>query len=286
MRRRRKQLAAANLKLGGISLPSYCKKINFLAFILLCMPAVYSISLMSICSIRKAAKYEAFGNEVKDPVLQILLINFKWFMYIIVYPTSVNFIVLLLCTFCLRCSSLISNMVNEISGITPEKFGPSMQIHILRVKARVDESLCNLQDVFSLPILFIIVAHLLSCSTSIGWFLYYGFKHYHCAMRVQAAFFGINSSVSLIIMFWVAGGVPGKLQRLKETFFNKSHLRLILSPLMNEPQFKREILDKPDFVFTGYDIISLRRRTLFVLFGSMITYTVLVVSTRDFFKEY
>ncbi|GBL65294.1 hypothetical protein AVEN_218596-1 [Araneus ventricosus] len=156
-----------------------------------------------------------------------------------------------------------------------------MQFDILKSKAMVDDVLKNIQNAFSLPSLFIIIANLLSCGIVIAWFLSYDFENFEYYMIIRSVFTGVNSFGCLIYVIWIAGGLPIQLQNLKEAFFEKAHSRLLLTRNLEESKLKTELLEQPDFLFTGCDILSYKRSTVLALLGTLLTYTVLIVSTKQ-----
>ncbi|GIY58119.1 uncharacterized protein CDAR_431811 [Caerostris darwini] len=171
-------------------------------------------------------------------------------------------VALLYCVLCQRCYSFINSLTQEVQNMSPMGFGPSKQIYILRRKAIMDGVLNNIQNIFSVPIFFMLIANLLSCGTVVVWILQFNFEEYRLYMVIGSVLFAINSFSSMTAVLLMAGQVPIQLQKLKESFYEKAHLRLISVCDLNEPQYKKELLEKPDFVLTGCDIISLRRSTV------------------------
>ncbi|GIY58120.1 uncharacterized protein CDAR_431821 [Caerostris darwini] len=267
---KRKLTTTTLRQLRSIPSPTHQKKINLIVFLLCCMPFTFSISLT-----------HATDKEYKDDfVIKSILMGMKMFCYSLEHPTFTNMVALLYCVLCQRCYSFIGSLTQEVQNMSPMGFGPSKQISILRRKAMVDCVLNNIQNIFSVPIFFMLIANLLSCGIVIIWTLQYNFEEYRLYMAVRSVFFAINSFGSMAAVLWVAGQVPIQLQKLKESFYEKAHLRLISVCDLDEPQFKRELLEKPDFVLTGCDIISLRRSTVLGVFGTLLTYTVLLVSIK------
>ncbi|GFS46020.1 uncharacterized protein NPIL_73061 [Nephila pilipes] len=281
MRRKRKRLTLTLRKLSAISSLFQGKKIAFFLLIICIMPAVYAISMALTASHKWAAKFDAYGYEIKHPLAQVLLIVTKSILYAIVYPTLTNLITLIYCAVCRSSSELVKNLTEDILRISPRAFGPSKQIDILDRKARIDDVLENIQDVFSLPAFFVVAANFTSCMTIIGWFLHIDLANYHAHMFAQTVFLAINSFGCLTFLLWIASCVPIQMQKLKEAFYKKAHLRLITYRDLGEPQLKTELFQKPDFTFTGWDLIPFKRSTLVAVFGTLLSYTVLLVANSS-----
>ncbi|GFU09683.1 uncharacterized protein NPIL_325911 [Nephila pilipes] len=228
-----------------------------------------------------AAKYDSFGYTVENPVAQILLVSIKTFTGAIVYPVFTNIVTLIFCSLCQHCCTLIDNLTQDVLKIPPEAFGPHQQIDVFRHKARIDDVLENLQAIFSLPSFLIIVANFLSCGSIVGWFLHFSLGSYEPFMIVESVFNGFNAFGCLVTVLWTAGSLPIRMQKLKEAFHNKSHLRLFTMQNFEESQLRRELFEKPDFVFTGCDMISYRRSSVLAAIGTLLTYTVLVITSKS-----
>ncbi|GFR05978.1 uncharacterized protein TNCT_668871 [Trichonephila clavata] len=79
-------------------------------------------------------------------------------------------------------------------------------------------------------------------------------------------------------MLWMAGETTIKERRFREIFYQKAQSKMLSAGNAEEPRIERWLLDKPEFVFTGWDIVSYRRSTVFAVLGTLITYSVLVVN--------
>ncbi|GIY29866.1 uncharacterized protein CEXT_710481 [Caerostris extrusa] len=188
-------------------------------------------------------------------------------------------VALLYCVLCQCCTSALANITQEILQLKPKQFSPHKQLDILRRKAKIDDILGKLQNIFSLPIFFLIAGNFLTCGSVIGKHLNYGTQQYRSYHIKESSFYGISSFCCLTATLWVAGGVSNQFQKLKEAFHKKEKLRLLNVTSLDEPTLKKGYFEETDFVFTGCDIIFYKRSTILTLFGALLTYTVLAVST-------
>ncbi|GFR13684.1 uncharacterized protein TNCT_716391 [Trichonephila clavata] len=130
-------------------------------------------------------------------------------------------------------------LTEKVFLYSPEGFGHSEQIHILRQKEKMDDILENLQDIFSMPSFFLIISHLLICCTVLGITMTGNVMRW---AEVKAVFYGIPNLVSLIVILWIAGGLPVDQNKLKSAFCKRAHSRFrIIFP--SDEQCKREVLD-------------------------------------------
>ncbi|GFY73655.1 uncharacterized protein TNIN_331911 [Trichonephila inaurata madagascariensis] len=248
----------------------------------LLIPILFLIHVgLSATSAFTAEKYIstifAYGKELKTHWARLMLIFFKDFLLLLICPFLPCFIALVYCTICLRCSSFIRNMAHKIALFCPEQFGPSEQIRILRHMAKIDEVLKIAQDIFSVPSFCLMLANTISCYTILGCYLLTPMPVYQL---MEYSVIGISSFLCLIATLWSAGALPVELNNLKETFYEKTYLRRIFFEFYKEQNFMREILEKPDFVFSGCDILFYKRSSILAAVGTLITYTVLVINVN------
>ncbi|GFU71859.1 uncharacterized protein TNCV_1628001 [Trichonephila clavipes] len=180
---------------------------------------------------------------------------------------------------CLRSCALIKQLTEEILRCPVETFKTSKQFEILRRKAKIDEILNCIEDVFSIPSFLILVANLFLCSCMLLLYLHHDkWEAPPLIIHFERALYVFSSSACLFIMLWMAGGTSIKERRFREIFYQKAQSRMLSTGNAKEPRIERWLLDKPEFVFTGWDIVSYRRNTVFAVLGTLITYSVLVVN--------
>lgn len=157
------------------------KKFNFFAFILLCMPLIFSLAHVLF---NDRLDFSNYGNVFKD----FMCILF----YTVVHPTFTILFVLLCCSLSHHCLSVIENLTQNILKNSPYWSDPTTQFDILKTKAVVDDALKNIQKAFSLLYLFIIISNLLSCGIVIAWFLSSSFENFIFFMLIQPVIIAVN----------------------------------------------------------------------------------------------
>ncbi|GFS56943.1 uncharacterized protein NPIL_395681 [Nephila pilipes] len=277
MRRKNKRLAIALLKLQDIDPSPNSMTSNAVALLILSLPIIFSVLCAFKSDRRVISRFYAYRNEVESVTIQIIIISIKKAIQFFFYPIFPCLVSFLYVTICLRCSVFIRDLTNRVIQHSPETFGPSPQIDVLRNKARIDDVLDNIQAVFSFPSFFVVVSSFLTCCSALGFILMATKDNYSTDAVLVVVFYAITNSTCLMGILWFAGGVPFELKKLKKSFYKKAQLRLIFVRPSKEPQCKREIMEKPDFVFMGCDILSYKRSSIFVVIGTLLTYTVLVV---------
>ncbi|GFU34515.1 uncharacterized protein NPIL_643181 [Nephila pilipes] len=186
---------------------------------------------------------------------------------------------LLYCILCLRCTTLIRKLAQEINPCSPEAFGPGEQFSILRRKSEIDCILDIIQDIFSLPSFFVVFSSFLSLYRVLAFNLTSRVIHHSSLTATVSLFYGVTVFFCFTSILWVAGGVPVELNKLKEKFYKKVLLRFIVLAITKEPKYKQEILEAPEFVQTGSGILSYRKSCILTLVGTLLMYTVLIINT-------
>ncbi|GFU33343.1 uncharacterized protein NPIL_173901 [Nephila pilipes] len=237
------------------------------------LPIMYSITTTLACNKTSTSKFFAYGYELKSVTAQMIVISIKTFLLFLIHSTFPFLIAILFCNLCLSCSSSFNCLTQKVLQYPPKEFGLSEQVDILQGKAKIDDILDNMQDIFSLPSLLVIMSSFLSCCTVLGINLN-GINSNGLATSVL--FFGVPNLVSLIAVLWTAGGLPVEQHKLKGAFYKKVHIRFLMLRCSEEPQCKREILDKPEFVLNGCNIFSYTRSSILAAVGTLLTYTLLV----------
>ncbi|GFT43917.1 uncharacterized protein NPIL_386621 [Nephila pilipes] len=267
-RRQRAKLKTMLQKLQDMPPSKFEKTLGFLIFFVSSIPWVGP----TLFTIQNKPKI-VYGFELKGPLGQFLL-WIRSHVHLIMYPTFPCLIALLYCIACLRCSRSMKSLSQVINRFTPEAFRTSEQLSILRYKAKIDDVLDDIQEVFSVPSLFLILANFSSCCRIFGWNV---LEFESDKKIVKTTFYAVVSFTCLSGTLWMASGVSTELNNMKKIFHKKSHLRLLFVRTPKETQYKKELMGEPNFVLSGCDIIFYRRSTLLTIMGALLTYTILVI---------
>ncbi|GIY04273.1 uncharacterized protein CDAR_253881 [Caerostris darwini] len=96
----------------------------------------------------------------------------------------------------------------------------------------------------------------------------------------ELSIFFFNSVSYVTSILWIAGGLPVEVNKFKEAFHRKTHARLLYGDATEVMNLKNDLFHEPEFVMTGCDILPIRRSTIFGLAGTIVTYTVLMMTTK------
>ncbi|GFX66464.1 uncharacterized protein TNCV_1291451 [Trichonephila clavipes] len=249
------------------------RKTNIMVLVLFSFSFIYSVTAILGCNIKRKSVYCAYGHELKSPTLQATIIFIKAFLLFFAHTTLPSLVAVLFCSLYLRCSSCFNYLTQKVHHYSPKEFGPSNQIDILRQKAKVDIILAKLHDIFSLPSFLVIISNLLTCCLVLGTTM----VGLEARIKIiKALFYGIANSASLIVVLWETGGLPMEQNKLKNAFYKRAHSRFLMALSSKEPQCKREMLDKPNFVFIGCNILSYTRNSVLTLVGTLLTYALII----------
>ncbi|GFQ80211.1 uncharacterized protein TNCT_50301 [Trichonephila clavata] len=275
MRRTRRRMRVLLLKLQYLPPSTEERIFNVLAPFIFFLQVVSATTITIVCDKKISSTMFAYGNELKSQWAQIILIFLKEYSFLFTYQVYPCLIAIVYCTICVRCSNSVRNLTRKIYVCSPEQFGPSEQIQVLHYKTKIDEVLKITQEIFSAPSFCLIVSNSISCYSMLGSYLMDTMMMHQL---IQASFIGICSFLYLTGILWISGTLPVELNKLRDTFYEKAYLRCISFGFSSEPNFRREILDKREFVFTGCDVLHYRRSSVLAVVGTLITYTLLVVN--------
>ncbi|GFR19955.1 uncharacterized protein TNCT_165171 [Trichonephila clavata] len=250
------------------------RKTNVTVMVILILPFMYSVISVLVCNITNESLFFAYGYELKSLTKQASIICIKKFLTNLVHTKFPSLVFVLLCYLCLHFSSCFNCLTQRVFNYSPEKFGPSQQVDILRQKAKIDDIFENLQDVFSQPSVFVTITHLLTCCSLLGMSMVGG--SFSKTNAVKAVFYSVPNFVSLIALLWIAGGLTEEQNKLKSAFDKRAHSRFLIIFPSEEQQCKREILDRTAFVLNGGNTFSYTRNSILALFGTLLTYSLLI----------
>ncbi|GIY51988.1 uncharacterized protein CDAR_251841 [Caerostris darwini] len=156
-------------------------------------------------------------------------------------------------------------------------FNKSKRTEIIKQKSNIDDIFGSIQVIFSFPSLILILLKLLFCFSILSLYLD---ENYLISGNIRFAIqFAIQTTDSLVILvstLWIAGRIPIEERKFKDAFHKKMDLRMFIENDRERLELERWLFIKPDFVFNGWNILSYQRSSIFALFGTIITYTLLV----------
>ncbi|GFS45850.1 uncharacterized protein NPIL_226472 [Nephila pilipes] len=199
------------------------------------------------------------------------------------YPSITNIVAVFYTSLCWRCSVYIKSLTDQIEEYSPEEFGLLQQLNILKSKKKVYDALHNIQDTLSMPIFFVILANVFMCSAVTGGLLVKSVGDFNKLLQMDFLYYLINGILCVVGTLWIAGRVPIEMSRFKNSFYQKTHERLLHQYAVvdsEEKHLKMDFCSEQDFVLTGYNILPLRRSTILALIGTLFTYTALVMDTN------
>ncbi|GBN26855.1 hypothetical protein AVEN_162506-1 [Araneus ventricosus] len=222
--------------------------------------------------------YYVYGFQVNFYVL-ILVNSLAWILHSFIYPTYPNLVSLLYSSLCLHVCRKLSLITDDIESCSAEEFTISRQRDILGREAQIERLVLFIQKIFSAPSFLIATAQFSACTSIFGAFIVDSkiYTQDYVVLNQLVVVF-LSSSGGLLACLWAAGGLPIEEDRFKDTFRRKTKQRLQLVNGKNERYIQNQILEKPTFVLSGCEIIYFRRSSILSLAGTVLTYTILLIS--------
>ncbi|GFR25661.1 uncharacterized protein TNCT_515581 [Trichonephila clavata] len=259
---------------------SFEKFINYLVILSCSVPVIISIHLAINISTTEESVLYTYDYDVSNEWAIFTLISVKSIIIYMVNPTYINIVALFYISLCLRCKTRIQYLNREIEVCSPEDFTLRFQRNILRKRVKTYNFLLKIKDTFSLSIFFIMIAHIAMCSSIIGWLLVKQWDKASYYWKVETPYFAISSVLCVVSFLWVAGSIPVELSTFKETFYQKTHQRLLYFNMRDELFLKTDLFQEPEFEFSGCEMVSFRRGTILTIIGTSFTYTMLVIDNK------
>ncbi|GFY79384.1 uncharacterized protein TNIN_268371 [Trichonephila inaurata madagascariensis] len=246
----------------------------------LCIPAVLStLRVIAHHNDSVSSRFETYGYKISNVWIRIMALSLKSLFHSLVHPTFTSLVSLSFCILCQCCCSQINNLIGKVLQFSPEEFGPMKQMDILIQKAKMDGFLESVQAIFSIPSFLLTAMYFLMCVSVIRNTLEVeSFLSFIIVEVMLRTFIGFNC---LFCMLWIASGVPVQMKKLKNAFSEKVRARLFHNRDLKEIQPSGKLFGQSKFIFTGCDIISFKRSTIFTMSGSLIIYAFFEIIAKN-----
>ncbi|GFW03693.1 uncharacterized protein TNCV_2538041 [Trichonephila clavipes] len=143
--------------------------------------------------------------------------------------------------------------------------------------SKLENDLNLIQEVFSVPSFLICVSHFCSCIAILAVVVYV-MPDISYSMQIEWILYLINSSCGLLGILWSAGNLPIEAEKLKRAYRSKCHQKLLSRNKVRELRSEADLIDTSNFILSGCNIIYFYRSSLLALAGTILTYTVLLMS--------
>ncbi|GFY79303.1 uncharacterized protein TNIN_105681 [Trichonephila inaurata madagascariensis] len=234
---------------------SFEKFINYLVILSCSLPVILSIHLAISISATEESAFYSYGYDINNESAKFTIISIKSIIIYMVNPTYINTVALFYISLCLRCKTSIQYLNREIADRSPEDFTLCFQRNILRKRIKIYNLLLKIKDTFSLSVFFILIGHIAMCSGITGWLLVKQWDEADYYWKVETPYFAINSVLCVVSVLWVAGSIPVELNAFKETFYQKTHRRLLYFNIRDELFLKTDMFNEPEFEFSGCEMV-------------------------------
>ncbi|GFR19945.1 uncharacterized protein TNCT_165141 [Trichonephila clavata] len=258
------------------------KKINVILIIICCLQALLlTFRGLAYHDSSMSSQFETYGYTIENGWLRIMLLSLKSLLYALVRPTFTSLVTLSYCILCQYCCSQINFLTEKVLQFSPEEFGPTKQIDILRQKAKIDKVLESVQAIYSVPSFLLITMHFLSFASVIRSTIEVEGESFLSYIIVEAIIHIFTDFNCLFFMLWIASGVTVQMKKLKHELSEKVRARFLYNGNLREIQPKGKFFGQSDFVFTGCDIILYKRSTLLSISRTLLIYAFFEIVAKN-----
>ncbi|GFY77836.1 uncharacterized protein TNIN_352721 [Trichonephila inaurata madagascariensis] len=223
-------------------------------------------------------KNEWYIYEIKTNYTIFSIVNcIRILLQIFIYPIFTNLVAFLYCFICQSICDLVTHFTSEIRVCPFEEFTVRRQTDILRKMSGIENALNLTQKVFSVPSFLISVSHFCSCIAILAVEIYLK-DDLQLHRQIEWFLIFMNSFCGLLAILWKAGSLPIEAEKLKRTYRIKFRQKLLSENKVGELHSEMDLIDTSNFVLSGCNIIYFYRSSLLALAGTILTYTVLLMS--------
>ncbi|GFT43924.1 uncharacterized protein NPIL_646371 [Nephila pilipes] len=201
MQQKRKRLITLMRKLQIMYSPNRIKTSQCFTFVIFGLPLIYYAALF-FCFITTRSHIGIFEKTLTSPLERTTFICIVRYLQFSCFPTFHCVIALLYCILCLRSTTLIRKLAQEINMCSPESFGPGEQFSILRRKSEIDCILDITQDIFSLPSFFVVFSSFLSLYRVLAFNLTSRVIHHSYLTATVSLFYGTTGFFCFTSILW------------------------------------------------------------------------------------
>ncbi|GFQ75774.1 uncharacterized protein TNCT_259411 [Trichonephila clavata] len=221
---------------------------------------------------------EWYINGIKTNYTIYVVVNCIRIIFdIFTYPMFINLVAFLYCFICQSICDLVTQFTSEIQACPFEELTVRRQTDIFRKMSGIEHALNLTQKVFSVPSFLISVAHFCS-SIAVLAVITYLKEDIKFNRQIEWILVFMNSSCGLLAILWNAGSLPIEAEKLKIAYRRKCRQKLLSENKVGELRSENDLIDTSNFVLSGCNIIHFYRSSLLALAGTILTYTVLLIS--------
>ncbi|KAF8781707.1 hypothetical protein HNY73_012077 [Argiope bruennichi] len=241
-------------------------------------PVAFGIIGAVVNTVYNEYSFDVYGFETSTNI-RIIFHFTRYTLLSLVNPTLPNFLLLLFCIICQRLSWQLNTITSAIQECPIPDFTLIKQADILQRYSRLNDIVDVMKMVFSVPLFFICVSHFGFSIIILGGIILNGYMFAgNYLMLIRKVMILLSTFAGLLAFLWIAGGLPDEEERMKDAFQRKIQKRRISQPISNEICLKKYMSEKTNFVFSMCNIIHFRRSSIAALAGTILTYTIVLVS--------
>ncbi|GBN64714.1 hypothetical protein AVEN_254642-1 [Araneus ventricosus] len=278
---KREEFTAALRKANFMNNPKPKPKINASASFILASPFIYALVLLLASEIGKdelGFHYFYYGIPVGNKVFKYFILYCKSFLYYFLFPTYSNFVILMFCAVCYSNSLSIRNLCQELEIYPPKAFTTSIQIRCLKSRRKIHKMLDKLQACFSFLSFVACAGNFSCCFALLSQIILYSFSDSALAYQADTVMNSIIVTAPLIMMFWIPETIPMELEKLNKIIRWKYEMRASSGMVCENPSVEKLLLEEKIFVVSGCNLISFRKCHILSVFGTALTYGLLILS--------
>ncbi|GBN03076.1 hypothetical protein AVEN_135169-1 [Araneus ventricosus] len=179
---------------------------------------------------------------------------------------------------CYSNSLSIRNLRQELETYPHKVFTTSIQIRCLKSRTKIYKMLDKLQACFSFLSFVACAGNFSCCFALLSQIILYSFSDSALTYQADTVMNSIIVTVPLIMMFWIPETIPMELEKLNKIIRWKYEMRASSGMVCENLSVEKLLLEEKIFVVSGCNLISFRKCHILSVFGTALTYGLLILS--------
>ncbi|GFS47473.1 hypothetical protein NPIL_553141 [Nephila pilipes] len=219
-----------------------------------------------------------FGSAVFKHVYYLM----KMMFHVCFNHFCTSVILLLYLTACYYASSSLEKFKNDVVSTPFEEF--------MKIQPALSERYCkiivvvqDIQQTFSLTSFFLCLGYIAASFTTLSFMLLFPERGIE-SLLFENVFALVTTAFHMIMLFYFGGRIPVKMVEVRNAFHVKCST---ISSGKLHPDVRMELtalsklVDLPEIVLSGCDILYYTKKNIFSALGSFITYTLLLLQFNN-----
>lgn len=269
-------------KIQCLSKPAKKRKINIIIVVITVIVFAYAPTITSICTIYDGElhfSYALHGANFEQDWLRSTLFFLKSLFTDCLPRLTETLILILYLVLCHKLSIAVMDFTKHVDALPVDAFMDS-HCQFIKKHSTILDAIESLQSAFSLISLCLCSYYILLNFCKLSSFLLFDVKQLNGPLIFDHVYCIIFINISLYALFYFAGKIPSRMDKLKNSVYKKLASGTTDS-MLGEDRVNllviHQIVSVPKTVLSGCELLDFTKKNLLAVFGALMTYGLLLV---------